>query len=179
VDSDVFQASSLDNPPKSQSYRIGIDRAAVWPDETEIILGKRLSHYYSLCFAFNFILTQQYPDKMVNSRYVNTLQDELLLVASFFDMNKMVEIQPRPGSIYILSQSEPFNEQMEIDYNKLLNWLEICGLPLYHVHASGHVNPEQLKWTISEITPGKVYVVNTERPKCYLNFKSELFKPEK
>jgi len=116
-------------------------------------------------YEWEKILTNHYPDKVVDSYYVNAHQDELLLAASFFDMNEMVEVQPEPGSIYILSQSEPFSEQMEIDFNKLINWLEICGLPLYHVHASGHVNPDQLKWAISEINPGKVYVVHTERPK--------------
>jgi len=109
-------------------------------------------------------LKQHYPDKIVDSYYVNAHQDELLLAASFLDMNEMVEVQPEPGSIYILSQSEPFNEEMEIDYNKLLNWLEICGLPLYQVHASGHINPDELKWAIQEINPGRLYPIHTERP---------------
>jgi ribonuclease J len=109
-------------------------------------------------------LQQHYPGKVVNAAYVNAHQDELLLAASFLDMNEMVEVQPEPGSVYILSQSEPFNEEMEIDYNKLLNWLEICGLPLYQVHASGHINPDQLKWAISEINPGRLYPIHTTRP---------------
>ena len=124
-------------------------------------------------YEWEKVLIQHYPDKMVNSYYVNSHQDELLLAASFFDMNEMVEVQPEPGSIYILSQSEPFNEEMEIDYNKLLNWLEICGLPMYQVHASGHVNPDQLKWAISEINPRKVYVVHTERPKLLAAYMSD------
>ncbi|MFC1979404.1 MBL fold metallo-hydrolase RNA specificity domain-containing protein [Chloroflexota bacterium] len=125
-------------------------------------------------FEWEKILMQQYPDKLVDSYYVNTHQDELLLVASFFDMNEMVEVQPEPGSIYILSQSEPFNEEMEIDYNRLLNWLEICGTPLYQVHASGHANPDQLKWTISEINPEKVYAIHTERLKLLENYIRDL-----
>jgi ribonuclease J len=109
-------------------------------------------------------LEQHYPGKVVKAGYVNTHQGELLLAASFLDMNEMVEVQPRPGSVYILSQSEPFNEEMEIDYNKLHNWLEICGLPLYQVHASGHINPDQLKWAINEINPRRLYPIHTDRP---------------
>ncbi len=116
-------------------------------------------------YAWENILMEHYPGKIVDSHYVNAHQDELLLAASFWDMNEMVEVQPEPGSVYILSQSEPFNEEMEIDYNKLLNWLEICGLPLYQVHASGHINPDELKWAIQEINPGKLYPIHTERPK--------------
>jgi len=125
-------------------------------------------------YEWEKILLQYYPDKLVDSHYVNAHQDALLLVASFWDMNEMVEVQPEPGSIYILSQSEPFNEEMEIDYNKLLNWLEICGLPLYQVHASGHISPDQLKWAISEINPKKVYAVHTERPKLLATYLRDL-----
>ena len=115
-------------------------------------------------YAWENILMEHYPDKIVDARHVNAHQDELLLATSFWDMNEMVEVQPEPGSVYILSQSEPFNEEMEIDYNKLLNWLEICGLPLYQVHASGHINPDQLKWAIGEINPGRLYPIHTDRP---------------
>jgi len=125
-------------------------------------------------YEWEKVLVGCYPDKMVDSRYVNAHQGELLLSTSFWDMNEMVEVQPEPGSIYILSQSEPFNEQMEIDYSKLLNWLEICGLPLYQAHASGHVNPDQLKCAISEINPGKAYVVHTERPRLLATYIRDL-----
>ena len=125
-------------------------------------------------YEWEKILMHHYPNKVVDSYYVNAHQGELLLAASFLDMNEMVEVQPEPGSIYILSQSEPFNEQMEIDYNKLLNWLEICGLPLYQVHASGHINPDQLKWAISEINPKKAYIVHTERPKLVVAYIRDL-----
>jgi len=125
-------------------------------------------------YAWENILTEHYPDKMVDARHVNAHQDELLLAASFWDMNEMVEVQPEPGSVYILSQSEPFNEEMEIDYNKLLNWLEICGLPLYQVHASGHINPDQLKWAIQEINPERLYPIHTERPKLLATYISDL-----
>ena len=120
------------------------------------------------------ILMEHYPNKIIDSHYVNSHQEDLLLAASFLDMNEMIEIQPEPGSVYILSQSEPFNEEMEIDYNKLLNWLEILGLPLYQVHASGHINPNQLKWAISDINAKKVYVIHTERPKLLATYMRDL-----
>jgi len=48
---------------------------------------------------------------------------------SFYDLEELVEINPQPGSYYILSASEPFNEEMEIDFERLVNWLSHCGLP--------------------------------------------------
>jgi len=64
---------------------------------------------------------------------------------SFYDFNELTTIKPNSGSIYILSQSEPFNEEMELDFTKLKNWLELYGLPLYSVHASGHAQAYELK----------------------------------
>ena len=125
-------------------------------------------------YEWELVLAQNYPDKMVGADYVNSHQREILLVASFFDMNEMVEVQPEPGSVYILSQSEPFNEEMEIDHDRLLNWLEICGLPLYQIHASGHINPNQLKSAIAEMNPRKVYAVHTERPKLLATYIKDL-----
>jgi len=140
-------------------------------DDPNILIFQRKK---KIRYAWENILMEHYPGKIVNAHYVNAHQDELLLAASFWDMNEMVEVQPEPGSVYILSQSEPFNEEMEIDYNKLLNWLEICGLPLYQVHASGHINPDQLKWAIQEINPGRLYPIHTERPRLLATYISDL-----
>jgi mRNA degradation ribonuclease J1/J2 len=57
---------------------------------------------------------------------------------------------------------------------KLLNWLETCGLPLYQIHASGHINPAELKRAISEINPQKVYVVHCDRPKLLAAYARDL-----
>ena len=125
-------------------------------------------------------------EKIIDSKYSNTVesmdlskaQDKTILVASFYDMNEMADIQPEPGSVYILSQSEPINEEMEIQYGKLINWLEHYGVPLYSVHASGHATPHQLKHTISEISPKKLFLIHTERPTLYSRFLRDLNIPK-
>lgn len=125
-------------------------------------------------------------EKIIDSKYSNTVestdlskdQNKTILVASFYDMNEMAEIQPEPGSVYILSQSEPINEEMEIQYGKLINWLEHYGVPLYSVHASGHATPHQLKHTISEISPKKLFLIHTERPTLYSRFLRDLSIPK-
>jgi len=105
---------------------------------------------------------------------LSKIQDNLILVASFYDMNEMCDLKPKTGSNFILSQSEPFNEEMEIDHKKLLNWLEHYGLPLYNIHASGHAYPHDLKEAIATISPQKVFLVHTERPKLYRKYIEDL-----
>ena len=59
------------------------------------------------------------------------------------------------GSCYVLSASEQFNEEMEIDYERLVNWLSHYGLSQYHVHVSGHMMPLQLKAALKKINTKK------------------------
>jgi ribonuclease J len=79
-------------------------------------------------------------------------------------------IQPVAGSCYVLSASEPFNEEMEIDYERLVNWLSHYGLPQYHVHVSGHMMPLQLKAALREINAKQVFPVHTENAELFKKF---------
>jgi ribonuclease J len=100
---------------------------------------------------------------------VNRIQEGLILAASYYDMNELIEIAPEPGSVFILSQSEPFDEEGEIRHHKLLNWCNYYGLPQYHVHSSGHATPHELRKLIQTINPETVYPIHTERPELVKN----------
>lgn len=110
----------------------------------------------------------------VNSEDISSMQEEVILVASLYDMNEVAEVKPEAGSSYILSQSEPFNEEMEISFDKLLNWLSYLGIPLYQAHASGHATPHEIKHVIKEISPKKVIPIHTERPELFKGYISDL-----
>jgi ribonuclease J len=93
---------------------------------------------------------------------------------SFYDLEELVEIQPEAGSCYVLSASEPFNEEMEIDFERLVNWLRHYGLPQYHVHVSGHIMPLQLKAILKEINAAKIFPVHTENAELFASFMRDL-----
>lgn len=126
--------------------------------------------------------TESLWETQIKDRYKNIVEgtdlcemhDKVVLVFSFYDMNEMADIKPCPGSVFILSQSEPFDEEMELDFNKLLNWLEYYGIPLYTAHASGHASPHELKEAISQISPEEVFLMHTERPKLYQQYIRDL-----
>jgi mRNA degradation ribonuclease J1/J2 len=63
---------------------------------------------------------------------------------------------------------------MEIDHEKMKNWLDLYGLPMYTIHASGHASPHELKSIISGVNPGRVLFIHTERPHLYQRFISDL-----
>jgi ribonuclease J len=114
---------------------------------------------------------------------VSKQQCNAVLALSFYDLEELVEIKPEPGSCYVLSASEPFNEEMEIDFERLVNWLRHYGLPQYHVHVSGHIMPLQLKAVLKEIGAAKIFPVHTENADLFAKFirnqKSQVVLPEK
>ena len=119
-------------------------------------------------------IAEQYPDKIVDVFDVSKQQCNAVLVVSFYDLEELVDVKPRPSSCYILSASEPFNEEMEIDFERLINWLSHYGLPQYHVHVSGHIMPLQLKSILKEINAAKIYPIHTEHADLFAKFMDDL-----
>jgi ribonuclease J len=117
---------------------------------------------------------EQYPSKIVDVFEVSKRQCNAVLAMSFYDLEELVEIQPKAGSCFVLSASEPFNEEMEIDFERLVNWLGHYGLPQYHVHVSGHIMPLQLKTILKEINAPKVFPVHTENAELFAKFMQNL-----
>ena len=119
-------------------------------------------------------ILEQYRGKVVKASDVSKRQCNVVLALSFYDLEELVEIQPKAGSCYVLSASEPFNEEMEIDYEKLVNWLGHYGLPQYHVHVSGHIMPLQLKTMLKEIDAARIFPVHTENAGLFTMFMRDL-----
>ncbi|MFH0847981.1 MAG: MBL fold metallo-hydrolase RNA specificity domain-containing protein [archaeon] len=74
--------------------------------------------------------------------------------------------------------SEPFNEEREIEFDKFKNWLDHFGLPMYHIHCSGHVMPNQLRRIILQIKPKKLFPIHTEHPDLFAKFMQDSAKIE-
>jgi ribonuclease J len=119
-------------------------------------------------------IMEEYRDKIVDVFEVSKQQCKVVLAMSFYDLEELVEINPRPGSCYILSASEPFNEEMEIDFERLVNWLRHYGLPQYHVHVSGHIMPLQLKNILTETNGDKIFPIHTEDADLFAKFMDDL-----
>ena len=105
-----------------------------------------------------------------DSSQIKEMQDKVILVMSFWDLQELVDIKPEKGSCYVLSSSEPFNEEQEIEFEKMMNWLDHFGLPEYHTHVSGHILPHELRWVINKVKPKKIIPIHTERPWMFKKF---------
>ena len=70
---------------------------------------------------------------------------------------------------YIYGKAEPFTEEMEFTFNRLLRWLELCNLRLDFAHTSGHCFPNDIKKTIEIINPENLIPIHTENPQEFKN----------
>jgi ribonuclease J len=123
--------------------------------------------------------------KIVLAQDVGSAQDEFILCFSFFDLNELPSIQPKPGGLYVYSSSEPHDEEQGIDFRRLHNWLKHFeltgfGLPVERgdgweipdeekgLHASGHACGPDLLSIIKGINPEMLIPVHSEHPDFYL-----------
>ena len=129
---------------------------------------------------------QDYSSKIVLAKDVSSNQGDFILCFSFWDLNELPSIQPRAGSLYVFSSSEPHNEEQEMDFWRLHHWLErfqlrAFGLPLERngewkileeeqgLHASGHACGPDLLKIARDIQPELLIPVHSEKPEFYVD----------
>jgi len=113
---------------------------------------------------------------VIDAHEVRRRQNDVILATAFSDLKELLDLRPAAGSSFILSSSEPFNEEMEIEYDKFVNWLDHFGLPMYHIHCSGHIMPSEIKQVIKEVLPKTLFPIHTEHPELFGKFVSDLTK---
>jgi len=117
-----------------------------------------------------------------------------VLMLSYYDLGQLFDLADAkgkiPGSRYIRAQCEPFSDEMELDEERLINWLDAFGIgytldatqlpdgctnpgcsklkrQIKRSHVSGHASRPELRELISKINPRIVIPVHTERPEAF------------
>ncbi|MFH0913963.1 MAG: MBL fold metallo-hydrolase RNA specificity domain-containing protein [Chloroflexota bacterium] len=133
-------------------------------------------------------LFQEFGHQTVLAKDVRDNPGDFILCFSFFDLNELPSIQPPPGTLYLFSSSEPHDEEQEIDFRRLHEWLRRFGIKGYGLpveikkdcesvwevpegerglHASGHASAPDLLRIAREIAPGLLLPVHCETPEFY------------
>lgn len=128
---------------------------------------------------------KDYESKVVLAADVTAAQNNFILCFSFWDLNELPSINPGPGSLYVFSSSEPHDEEQEIDFRRLHEWLKHFGikgfgLPVENngewqvpeeqrrLHASGHACGTDLLQIALQIKPEALIPVHSEHPDFYV-----------
>jgi len=121
----------------------------------------------------------QYADRTLSPSQVHQTQDQYILCFSFYDLDQLPTIRPRPGSLYLYSSHEAFSEELQMDFRRLRAWIEHfgmrhAGLPLEEIHwrvppeeqglhASGHANGKNLLDLITEVAPRVLIPIHIQK----------------
>jgi len=144
------------------------------PEKDEVILlykePKRLEKWEDQVYS-------RYAGRCVEPGEIRKNSADYILSFSFWDINELIEVDPRPGAVYIYSSSEAFDEEQRFDIVRLRNWLNLfqmrpVGVPDPDTgkvpeeekgfHASGHITGPDLIELIGRIGPRFLIPVHTE-----------------
>jgi len=101
-----------------------------------------------------YIWERRFMEKMVNHEFVHKHQSEIVMDLDFYQFAELIDIKPDPDSHFIHSTSEPYSEE-DIEDEVMHNWLDHFKIKFHQLHASGHMNRQQLTDLISYIKPKK------------------------
>ena len=138
-----------------------------------LLKPKRLTGTY-----INEDYTDTYIKKRLHYKNIITAADitknpsRYMIVLNFWYFSDLIDLKPKNG-LYIHSLSEPFNEEMEISYDRMKNWLRHFDIEFFQSHCSGHINGDDLKELIKTVHPKKLYPIHTEHPKLFKKLPSK------
>jgi len=115
-------------------------------------------------------------DHVVGCDYVRKDQRSIIFHTDFGQLTELVDVCPEPGSLFIRSKSEPFEEDDAQD-EVLMNWVEFLKLDFQQAHASGHASMKEIFGMVKEICPRHVVPVHTEHPELFAGFSSKVNRP--
>jgi len=105
--------------------------------------------------------------------------EKYVLMFSYWDANELFDLIPQGEhkTRYISASTEPFNEEMEIDEAKMIQWLDYFKINYDSVekvlsdgtkqkffvrrHVSGHASKPELQELIEKINPKKIFPIHT------------------
>jgi len=110
---------------------------------------------------------KEYPDadNVILAEEISKNQEKYVMFMNYFQLNNLLDIKPKKGSIHIRNITEPFNEDMVLDQKRIDSWLRLFGLkPEHKIHASGHASGPHILKMIEKINPKTLIPIHTEKP---------------
>jgi ribonuclease J len=94
-------------------------------------------------------------------------QKKSIFYCNSYQFGELIDIKPKKGSSYIYSMCEPFNEAMELDMERVRNWLKHFNLEYNQAHASGHCSYDDLMKVVETIKAKTLIPVHTENADAF------------
>jgi len=128
-----------------------------------------------------YALATHHLDNGLRAYQIRQSPKQYVLMFSYWDANELFDLIPLDSNHdtrYISASTEPFNEEMEIDETKMVNWLDFFNIAYDYEtknelkifvrrHVSGHASKIELKELIEKINPAKIIPIHTTNPDIF------------
>jgi ribonuclease J len=178
------------------------------PESVKVFLKRKASCFYSPAdyaqykHEYGFSIdkdtwtqdSSHYDNGLVADEIKSNPSDYVLML-SYYDFGQLFDLADENGKIsgsrFIRAQCEPFSDEMELDEERFINWLDAFGIGyelgetpvpdgctnpncsklrkrIVRSHVSGHASRPELKEMIEKINPELLFPVHTERPEAFV-----------
>ena len=108
-------------------------------------------------------------DNVITAQDLAKQQGQSLCAFSFWHFGALIDTKPTPGSLYIHSASEPFNDEGVSDKKRIDLWLDHFDLNRVQSHCSGHSKGQDLLDIVKDINSDMLFPIHTVHPESYKN----------
>jgi ribonuclease J len=102
----------------------------------------------------------------VSDEEIRSHPERYLIHLTYNDFGKLIDFSPFKDAIMISSVSEPYNEEEEIEAQRIDNWLKHFNIRKFHLHSSGHLSGPDFEWMIKEVKPKIILPLHTTQENC-------------
>ena len=106
-------------------------------------------------------------EKYITKEELVLNQVKEILLLNFAHITELLDINPIPGSAYIMSGGEPLSSIDPPNTKILENWLSNFNLPLFRIHSPGHASETEILWMAREINPEILLPIHTQTPERF------------
>jgi len=118
-----------------------------------------------------YVWEREFREKMATYEFVHENQSKLVMDLDFYQFAELVDIKPSVGCHFIHSMSEPYSEE-DIEDQVMHNWLDHFKMRFHQLHASGHLNKDQLTHLINYVKPKRIFPIHTENQQLFKKISS-------
>lgn len=105
-------------------------------------------------------------EKGLGAEEIGKQQKQFILAFNQWKLNELIDVTPK-NATYVRSMSEPYNEEMAIDEERVKNWIDYYNMGWVRSHCSGHAPGDDLKEIITDIDADIIYPIHTEHPDAF------------
>ena len=113
-----------------------------------------------------YVWERPFIEKTVTYEGIHKNQSELVMDLNFYQFAELIDIKPDADSHFIHSMSEPFSEE-DLEDEVMHNWMNLFKMQFHQLHASGHMNRQQLENLIKKVKPKRIFPIHSENPRLF------------